>query len=383
MRTRRPLAHPRGFTLAEILVGSVVGTIVLAGIVAAFAALQTSVSSHSGSKLATETGRAAMQYLERTVRYAGYGLDPRIAFDFDATALASTTCTATNKKNNCTAAASGTVHAYTTDDLAFRYRDPSWMRRGHFASGSYSLSLEGGSTFGMEIKSGKRLMVSCVGGLTHVVVQTSATAAATANAVATTVDTALKAAGTTPESCLTATGGDAPFVTVLREVRLRVVDGNLVAFYNLTDSTLASADVAPVAQGVEDFQVSYVMNRPDSGGTPPDSAGNGNWIFGDAANDGLPSTAVTAPLFDTPYNDALRQNAHPANIRGVRLSLVIWATAQDKGGQVAPQSLEDHAVAATNDGRFRIRLQTTVSLPNMLSRSFFNPPIGKTLVSGG
>src|SRR6476620_10712623 len=79
---RRPLPSlSRGFTLAELLVGLAVTSIVMTAVVAIFLGVQRSYQAETEVKLITENGRGALLFLERVVPLAGYGLDPRVAID--------------------------------------------------------------------------------------------------------------------------------------------------------------------------------------------------------------------------------------------------------------------------------------------------------------
>ena len=77
--TRR---HPRGFTLIEVTVGAAVALIVIGIVTATFLSQQRSLQALDLSREASNGARDAMLSLQQTIARAGYGVDPRYAFDF-------------------------------------------------------------------------------------------------------------------------------------------------------------------------------------------------------------------------------------------------------------------------------------------------------------
>ena len=123
--------NSRGFTLAELLVGLVVTSIVMVAVAAVVIGIQQSYQADTETKVLTENGRTAIDYLERTVALAGYGIDPRIAFDVSSS-------------GGTPGFANGEV---VSDELAFRYRDPSYGVVGTYSSGSLSVPSKMGFVF--------------------------------------------------------------------------------------------------------------------------------------------------------------------------------------------------------------------------------------------
>lgn len=374
----------RGFTLIELLVGAVTTTIILSAVAMTFVGVQGTYQAESRIKVAVEGMRTATGFIEQRLRMAGYGVDPRFAFDFNATVLPN------NAKANHTIVFGAGIPNTVTDDLAFRYRDPSWMRRGSYVGGA-GIQLATGSTFGMSFPRGQRFIVSCIGGRDYLVLRTTAGGVSKdANGSANfTVDTALSSVSSdTP--CLAKQGEASPYVLLLHETRIRVVSMGgrpfLMAFNGLDELDMTSA--VPLAADVESFQVAYVMNRPPLGGpnagVPAVDARSSvvNWVLGDVGSvdgDRFPDPAtVPAPRYQTPYEDGSRYNRHPANIRGVRVSIGIRSTSPEPNGRraFARVDLEDAGEAATEDGYYRTNMTTTVRVSNLLSRSAFNPPVG-------
>lgn len=358
-----------------MLTGAVVMSIIMGAVATSFIAVQGSFHAESQIKSSVEGARTAVSFLERNLRLAGYGVDPQFVFDVGTT-------TTVTSKSNMSLTISGTDTA-VTDDLAFRYRDPAWMRRGKLESNK--ISLESGTTFGAAFKQGQAFIVSCRASPLYTVVKADAAIADTASDVNV---TAYGAPFTTSSaSCLTLTGDRAPFVMMLHElrVRIRMIGGRpyLVAYRNLNDPSAANDDYFPLAADVESFQVAYVMNRPATGGTPMDSASAPmNWVLGDtgsAAADALPViTSGARPTYDSGYQDAVRYNKDPANVRSVRITIATRSSRKETKGRKAFQrvDLEDSAEGVTTaDGYYRTNVTTTVRVPNLASRTSFNPPV--------
>jgi type IV pilus assembly protein PilW len=381
-RPKSPAHAQRGFTLIELLVGAVTTTIILSAVAMSFVAVQGSFQAESRIKTAVEGLRTATDFIEQRLRLAGYGVDPRFAFDFNAAALPS------GVKSNYILLYGKGVPQSITDDLAFRYRDAAWMRRGRY-SGS-GIQLEATSTFGMDFPKGQRFIVSCTGGRDYLVLKAGAGGVSRdINASSNfTVDTALSSVAANAP-CLDKTGEFAPFILLLHEMRIRIVDLEgrpfLMAFQGLDELDLTTA--VPLAADVESFQVAYVMNRPPLEGPnaalPPVDASSSapNWVLGDvnsASSDHFPDVTAPAPVYRLPYDDPARYNRHPANIRAVRVSIGVRSTSPEPNGRRAFErvDLEDSGEATPEDGYYRTNMSTTVRVPNLLSRSAFNPPVG-------
>ncbi len=167
-------AH-RGFTLVELMVGFAVGAIVLGAIAASIIAMNGVFQANSVTKTTVESGRASLAFLERTLPRAGYGIPPQFAFDFQ---IGGTTPLAITAKDNQVGV------GFVTDDLAYRWRDPNYLRMGGVDVAGTTLTLSGGDTFGMPLKVGQALMVSCVGSAEQfLMVRTTAAAVATDSSV--------------------------------------------------------------------------------------------------------------------------------------------------------------------------------------------------------
>lgn len=381
----RPFAkRPRGFTLAELLLGLVVTSIVLTATAAIFIGVQRVYQAETEIKVVTENGRGTLMFLERVLPLAGYGLDPRLAFDVTAGVPGAVV------RDNYFVPAAGATNWGTvvTDDLAFRYRDPAWLRAGRLNSASTTLTVD--EPFGLQLPLGKLLMVACRGGADYAVMRTSAAVAATATTVPVVAAGAPFLANTS--NCLTtAAGSGSPWVFLVHEHRLRVINLGgrpwLVSFRNLTlDVTNINNSYDPIAPDIETFQVAFGLNRARPAltccQTAPDNSGN--WIFGDVPSPidtvfAQPANVMTTkPDYRTSYDDPSRFAAHPANIRTVHLALVIRSARLSPAGRATSQ-LEDvmnwDAAVTPPDGYYRSLFHTAINTPNLLSRSFFTPSL--------
>jgi type IV pilus assembly protein PilW len=385
--SRNPEAlAPRGFTLLELMVGSVTTTIILAAVAVSFMGIQGSYQAESRVKVAVDGLRTATQFIEQRLRLAGYGIDPRFAFDFNASVIPGGT-----KANHTLAFAHGAPPS-VTDDLAFRYRDPAWLRRGRFL-GLGGLQLES-STFGIDLARGQRVLVACTNAKKVLVLKVGAGGVARdVNASSNfTVDPELSTVKP-EEACLLKTGAtDAPYITLLHEVRLRIMDLEgrpfLMAFRGFDELDMDTA--VPLAADVESFQVAYIMNRPPPDGpnaalAPVDAGSSApNWVLGDVNSgegDRVPDTRdplKPEPQYSDAYDAPIRYSRHPANIRAVRVSVAIRSASRESNVRRAfPRAdLEDSVESSPADGYYRTNVTLTVRVPNLLSRSGFNPPVG-------
>ncbi len=99
-------------------------------------------------------------------------------------------------------------------------------------------------------------------------------------------------------------------------------------------------------------------------------------MLGDAPSDEALDATAAAPLYSTPYDSATRFNRHPANVRGIKFTLVTRSSREDKMKAWSPAAVGNWTPASTvRDGFFRSFMTTQVRLPNLASRSAFVPVI--------
>lgn len=379
-------AGQAGFTLIEMLTGLLVTSIILSAVAAAVIFSQRSYQLQAQSKTAVEGGRIATDYLERMVRMAGYGLDPRLAFDFRTANLPS------NLKDNFAfvPAAGSTAQPFFTDDLAFRYRDPTFLRRGLINWPTLELDPAdpAKATFGRALRAGQPIMLVCPGGSNWFMGVLTADVAPGAvaaqvgfypNPPALGADTNLTAE---PE-CVQDTAGQQAYVMLVQERRVRIIDQggrSFLVVFNSLNLPVNSLDFDPLAVDVENFQVAYVMNAAGTT-TPPVAADiNNNWVFADGiAEASLPDPAAIAPEMEAAYANPDRFTAHPANIRSVRVSIGTRSAGQLGQKQtferVALENFQPPPLAGNEAFYYRSIIQTTIRTGNLLSRAMFLPPL--------
>lgn len=379
MKAHRSVRARRGgFTLIELIVGLAVGAIVLAAIAASIVAMNGVFQANGTTKTTVESGRASLSYLERTLPKAGYGIPPQFAFDFGLIAGV------TAKDNQL-----GPASAFVTDDLAYRYRDPTYMRFGSIDSGLGTITLEGGDTFGINMKAGQTLMVSCIGSAQKfVMVRTVGTVAP--GDPSTSVAVYGAPFPTANDGCLQGTGASAAFVMLVHEMRVRVVPlppNNrpfLIVSHNMVD--LSDFDV--LAADVENFQVAYMMNQPSPllSPAPPvvDTGPAPNWVLGDdpAVTPELPNPGATLAAYSDSYSVPARFNAHPANIRGVRISVTLKSKSPMPNQQIGSfpkETVGNFTVAGAPDAFYRLTLTSQAMTPNMASRGLITPSYADAL----
>ncbi|MCY1082154.1 PilW family protein [Archangium lansingense] len=329
-----PAPHrPRGFTLIELLVGTAIGALVLTGIGLVFVSQATQYQAHASRRAVQSSVRQAMSFVERHVRNAGYGVDP------DRAILAYDSFDAVGNARGVGYPDGITVHAR---DLYFRRRatevGTDFLR--------FDLPLQ------RTLHKGEILLVLCPGAVRYAYVTVGETAQAKATSVR--LDTTpapldspsgppgslFRELSTLNEACFhdteppvvvrvertsfyvssfdddgdPATAGTTPYLMLHRGVDINE-DGNV-----------DTADATPLAVGIEQLQVAYILNT--LGDTPPPLVG---------VDDAVPwgeTWHIATPELDRPrlvdaYASPRRLGSHPANIRQVRLTLVARSTRAD------------------------------------------------------
>lgn len=393
---------PRGVTLVELLVGIGVLGIVLASITGAvLSQRKVAVSVELGREM-LDNGREALLEIEKGLRMAAFGVDPRVAFDFahfrcDGDDL----ITGVNGRQICRDRRDG------PDRLSFLARDPhyridplgtngcavdqgcptgqAWHLTARDTTSPPSITVD--AREGQRFLAGRVLLVTCstVARFSMVTVATTTEAEEAgplriplyeAHATDPTRENALDAA------CFAAT--PTVFAVDRWHYEIRDYDGMpwLVLDPGLDldgdgQDPLAEVDLddlLPIAPGIEDLQFAYVLADP-LGETSPDS--NQNGVVGDdsAAAAEEPDPSLNAPEYRTAANHETRRNLHPANVRAVRVSLVARSLRPDRGrlGDRIPaaENAQRNAEEEVTDELRRALLTTTVATRNMGSRGMF------------
>ena len=358
-------AHgPRGVTLVELLVGTAVGAVVLVGISLVFISQASQYQAHASRRAVQASVRQALGFVEQHVRNAGYGVDPdRALLAYDSYDASSNT----------------QVGGYP-DGLTVHSRD-LYFRRTVRVAASDALSLLDGDDADSDpdaltrpLRKGDILLVLCPGAIeyAYVTVGESAPVGAFSIRLDTTpapVDSPAGAPGALfrehgklKESCFT--DGEPPVVVKVERTSFYVAsfddDGDpatpgatpylmLHRGADLNgDGSIDGKDATPVAVGIEQLQVAYILNTVGDG-APPLVGVKDSVPWGEAWHTGTPPSAQ--PRLNDPYASPRRLGSHPANIRQVRLTLVARSTQPDRqrpGDDVLTASTEGPELSAGN-----------------------------------
>jgi type IV pilus assembly protein PilW len=374
-----------GFTLVELLISVAVLILVLAAATMAFLAQNGALQALDMSRLANASARDSMLQMEVALRQAGWGIEPRYAFDFY------TNCTS----QPCRDSASG------PDELWFVARNPNyrWLAEGeagcarcytgyalkvdsvNLAAHTLVITLPAGAT----VQRGRTVLLTCASGTDPVMLTLSAPVTgpgavtivpAGANSVPYNNYNGLKACHGVTGASIFLVERYHYLVRTYGTTSWLMLDTGIDADNDGTLPPTDLDDLIPVAKNVEDMQVAYLMT-PNAAFTAPDS--NADWIFGN--NSALssaeePNRSVTAPVYDTPTDDPSRANAHPANIMGVRVTLTVRSERTDPS---MPTNWTGDTIDAPENrtgnlsgGRFRrYPMVTEITLRNMSARNAF------------
>ncbi len=417
----------RGFTLLEVLVGAAVALVVIGIVMATFLSQQRSLQALDLSREAGNAARDAMLSMQGTIVRAGYGIDPKFAFDFR-----NYSCP------NWTAAAPCRDKIDGPDEIVFVSRDANYYWAGQPADtiqGCTSTTCSGhawqvlgfdnthvtlSANAGDRFLKGQVLEFACPNGRNPTMGRVATTATANAaGALQLTLDASL---GTLPLStdpvdayranigaghngCYDG-GGAAPSANAAAGVSAFLVNRYRyhVATINgepwlmldrgldfnqngttaevLSGGTPDTADEIPIARGVEGMQISYLL-RPATGFAAPDNGAD--WTIGNTPGtiEEPNPTLTPAPTQNLSDTDASRFTLHPANIRGVRIRLTVRSLRQDitqptpwagdpavAAGSTAIENRNDFTAVAL--GRYRRFFSSvTVAVLNLNSKDPF------------
>jgi prepilin-type N-terminal cleavage/methylation domain-containing protein len=417
----------RGFTLIELMVSTVVLTIVMAGALGAMIANQRQFAAQSNLTATQANVRYGFGQIEKSLLRAGFGIDPGMALEPWARSAAGTEIAGQQRDNS---------GPFDSDELVVQYADPGF-RREITSVGSGGFVLDRALAPGENLSAGQRLLVLCSTASDFAYVTVSGYTANTRQVTLAAAPPApFNQQGKLDGSCFGDNG------TLVRRVERRhyfiawftEFDGQtrpaLMVRRGLDLDGDGTANETPdgwpavlpfggsagdselVALDVEQLQVAYVINRPSADlanqyglTTGPDA--DNNFVFGDSDPPDVPSAdapvwsgMVTAPSPLAPpalndpncaaliygishcgYGGARRFTGHPGNVRTVRFTLV------GRSGQEIPELTpigpEDEAGLIENKPEGtgdeltrhrRVRLTGSISLRNVFQMKHFVPP---------
>ena len=434
---RRPLRStgrsiPRGATLVELMVGLVVVSVVMALAGMALVSTLQVVNRGSRQRGSQEQARDAAAFVERSLRMAGLGIEPALAFDFNVYQGLGASCASLGQVPP--SADCQRDFADRPDELVFYARDPgywgsiadastegrAWTVAAADAVGAtLTLTLHGGEV----LLPGQILQVVCSGGgkVAYVTNQTRVNGPARGTVQllalgATAAGDPFNQPGALANACF---GDGTARAFAVDRFRFHVVtfaDGAGQVPYLMLDTGLDRTGAGPadpgneipIAEGIEDLQVVY--ERPS--GPPPGGVENA-WVGETPGTVLNPASfcarvartgAIPCGLPDPPggglvlvdfsavgagnygaysfhgysTTSPLRQSPDAANVRAVRIAITARALRHDPtrpGSGIAPRPLFNRTTSAAPwpamgipDGYERSVLVVTVPVRNLLSK---------------
>lgn len=422
--------HPaRGATLIELLVGLAITAVVMALVSTALTGTLQVVHRGARARGAQEHARAAATFVERSLRLAGLGVEPALAFDFNVYRGLGAPCASVGQVPPSADCARD--FADRPDELVFYARDPgywasttsadtegrAWVVAAASPVGpTLTLTMHGGEV----ILPGQILQLVCSGGdpVAYVTNQTRVNNPARGAAQVLALGAAVggdpfNQPGAMSRACF---GDGTARAFAVDRYRLHVAsypDGADQVPYLMLDTGLDRtgagvgdpANEIPIAEGIEDMQVVYERpSAPAPGGVENAWAGESpgtvlsfcaraTWTG--AVSCGTPDppagglalvdfTAVGAGNYSAysfhnfSSTSAVRQSPDAANIRNVRIGLTARSLRLDqtrRSGGIAPRPLFNRTTSAAPwpalgavDAYERSVLEITVPVRNMLSK---------------
>lgn len=291
----------RGFTLIELMVGSIVTFITVLAVSAAFLGYTQSFYTQAGIRGGQASLRQTHQLVVRNLRMAGYGMDPPNAFGFPAAWRDDAT------RNR-------------SDRLVFRARDPAFAALASSISGT-AITLAAPLT--TPLRRGQVVQLVCPGGLGLTYGQLSADAPAGSSSMALEAPTgAFPTLNNFSAPCFGAASGGLPMYVF----KIDVYDYS-IQFIN--DGILPGTPGCPYLFR----RHGLAENAPDAFGEPvaEDIEALRVTFLREDGTEFIPDPSAEAPDYRTPLDDPKRRNNNPANIRAVRVGLVARTSTRDAG----------------------------------------------------
>ncbi len=402
--------------MIEMLVSIAIAGMMMTGIAGVFIAQVKQHQVHLSRRGVQSGGRQAVAFMDRNLRKAGYGVDPAMTFlaydGFDVSNPA-------------------TRDDRYPDAITAHIRDPLFQRTATAASTS-SITVSVALTEG--IKKGQILLALCSGALNYSYVTVNSAVPAGQTTIP--LETAVAGA----ESPISSPGARFHQQAALSQDcydTATIVKIDRLSFYvaafdddglagtprtpylmlhrgtDLTeDGSVSASDAVPFTPGVEQLQISYALHTSTT--TPAlvgvTSASTPGWGDAWATSIAVPADLSGAWYWTDSYSAANRSISHPANIRQIRVTMIVRGSDADRdalgdelynptaswaqetlttSGVVAWRQLENlNATPATNfdprgldpanmsrrDGFLRRVVRFSVAPKNLLMRTQILPP---------
>jgi type IV pilus assembly protein PilW len=378
---------PKGLSLVELLIASAIVTFAIASAAAVLISQSRTMQASDLTRQANASTRDALLQLESTLRLAGWGVNPQVAFDFHSYRCDALPCRDFVDK---------------ADELTFVTRNPyyRWSDNGENGCAELSGCFDGKAVKlrsvdvgklvtiadfpkGAVLMRGQMVMATCQGGQSPVIL----TLAKKIEGDGSDMPIEPEAVEVIPynayKSLITCHGEAGASLFLIERYRYFVQKMDGVPWLMLDtgvdiddDGNLPKDDdddLIPIAKNVEDMQISYVMYSMNAGTNLP-TDNDQNWIFGDTAGkqESPDYAAAPAPQYTSASNDPSRFNAHPSNIRSVRVTLHLRSDRADATtlGDVMP--FGENRTGSLSGGHYRrYTAQTQVTVRNLESKNPF------------
>jgi type IV pilus assembly protein PilW len=390
--TARSPHRPAGFTLIELMISILVSAMVVAAAVALLIGQQRLFQSSSADRALQDSARVALGELNDSLRMAGYGVDPGLAFDFGQ--LSNIVAPQAPMAGGATVRTLGyrcQANPVTcrdridgSDEIVFYSRDPYFGHRVASVGGTTTINISG--PLNTPLYQGQVLQLMCTtGSMPWAYVTVGGYVAPSAGpgnvgvALAPGGAAALDFPNQNPSMVDPCFGDGTALVAKVDRYRYYVETrspvGNVVPAQTagsrpflmleqgLTDQNGAALFTA-VAADVEDVQFSYLF--PLSAVTQVGETVGAVIAAGAAGID----LGALGPGYGVDLADASRTTHHPANIRAVRVFVVVRPPTADitVPDAVVPAAANRPAVPGL-PGYRRLVVSTTVVLPNLDARA--------------
>lgn len=377
----------RGFSLTELLIAAVVMAIVAAGGLGLMNTQQRAFRQSAGDRALQESARAALSEVGMNLRRAGYGVDPWLAIDFGplsaapALNLSYQSGPPGGTRVDCATSPVGCRDSTSaSDEIVFYARDPAFSR--FVGAGPSTTQITLSTALTSPLLKGQILQVMCSGAAdwAYVTVSSTSTDLTTVN-----LDTSVTGRFPYQQSklatgCLSKFGGQSVAVFKVDRFHYYVAtyaEGGYPTGrpYLMLDRGLLDASnnpiLEPVAPDVEDIQFAYAFLSGSVVGKPGDA------LLAETAT-GVDLEARPPP-YDADTTDTLRTSNSPANIRAVRVSVVVRSSSYDSDlttgdATTIPAAGNRDANTSAPSGYRRLLVETTEATRNLDSRSAFMPP---------
>lgn len=410
--------QPRGFTLIELLVAATVSIVVVSGVFMAVNSQQRAYYDGHRQRASQASLRDALMELERTVSLTGYGMDATLAIDFG---LYCPTCVrdAVDAADELVVLHRDSVY-WTPNSFTAEPRGHAWLipAPGATSTGLTASTVTLNARVGDRFSKGQILQAVCRGAAVYAYFTVGATTALVTvdGPLTVTLEPAVKsdpfrqqgwASDVSYSAINECFNSGQTRVFLIHRSRFHITPvqagGTTIPYLMLDrgidanfDDAIDANDEVVVAEGIETFQVAYVMN---STSLPPRGTNAGTAIAftaGALANepssgadtitttvfpgtaDGEPPTSesVYAPSssYGHPYDATVRRSDHQGNILAIRIALVARSPDPDPSataGEPAQQPFNMNGQPSWIDPNVRYArtaIQTTIPVRNMLVR---------------